>query len=362
MRENYRGMAASNCIAKLFLTIIHNRLSKFAASHDIIPPNQIGYRKGSRTTYHILALKNMIDKYINAGTRKDLLACFVDFKAAFDSVWREGLFYKMLHMSIGGNLLNLLRNMYDKVMYSMKIDGKISKSFLSRVGFKQGCMLKGSNMIVCVLLVSNSWGCCLAAPGNHEGAARVIAPRRDNTRGSLTPTIHIQSCLIPIVTWCQHFFLSNQYSAHEKQLKVWIKSSRSLSCHVTTLSGSKYRSRLHPWSRKCACQFFCGRLGVWNRTAPDRRHLLPVATMKLIMRCVYKLNFKCTLSFPMKMTSSTQLWYIRASAGWCVLRWDRLLGEGLAFVQAGVPSCPRWRDAPLVHAQISNVTSQIVYK
>ena len=42
----------------------------------------------------------------------------------------------------------------------------------------------------------------------------------------------------------------------------------------------------------------------------------------------------------MKMASSTQLWYIRASAGRYVFRWDRLLEEGLAFVQAGVPSCP----------------------
>ena len=104
--------------------------------------------------------------------------------------------------------------------------------------------------------------------------------------------------------------------------------------------GGKYRSRLHPRSRKCACQFFCGRLGVWNRTAPDRRHLLPLAITKLIMRCVYNLNFRCTLPFPMKMTSSIQLWYIRASAGRYVFRWDRLLDEGLAFVQAGVPSCP----------------------
>ena len=31
-------------------------------------------------------------------------------------------------------------------------------------------LIKGSNMIVCVLLVSNSRGCCLAAPGDHEGA------------------------------------------------------------------------------------------------------------------------------------------------------------------------------------------------
>ena len=42
----------------------------------------------------------------------------------------------------------------------------------------------------------------------------------------------------------------------------------------------------------------------------------------------------------MKMASSTQLIYIRASAGRYVFRWDRLLDEGLAFVQARVPSCP----------------------
>ena len=59
---------------------------------------------------------------------------------------------------------------------------------------------KGSNMIVCALLVSNSRGCCLAAPGDHEGAARLIARRRDNTLGSLPPTIHTQSCLIAIIT------------------------------------------------------------------------------------------------------------------------------------------------------------------
>ena len=32
-------------------------------------------------------------------------------------------------------------------------------------------IIKGTHMIVCVLLVSNSRGCCLAAPGDHEGAA-----------------------------------------------------------------------------------------------------------------------------------------------------------------------------------------------
>ena len=136
------------------------------------------------------------------------------------------------------------------------------------------------------------------------------------------------------------FFHSNQYSAHERQFKVWIESNRSLRCHVTTLSWRQVSQSPPPPVTKMCMPVCCGRLGMWNRTAPDQHHLLPVATTKLIMRCVYKLDFRCTLSFPMKITSSTQLWYIRASAGRYVFRWDRLLDEGLAFVQAGVPSCP----------------------
>ena len=58
-------------------------------------------------------------------------------------------------------------------------------------------IIKGSNMIVCVLLVSNSLGCCLAAGRSLGLRPRDRPARRDNTLGSLTPTIHTQSCLIP---------------------------------------------------------------------------------------------------------------------------------------------------------------------
>ena len=119
-------------------------------------------------------------------------------------------------------------------------------------------VFKGSNMIVCVLLVSISRGCCLAAPGDHEGDYNMMPP-----------------------------FFSTATNI------LLIKSNLKFESRATAVSvamsprylGGKYRSRLHPRSRKCVC-LFCGRLGVWHRTAPDRRHLLPVATTKLIMRCV----------------------------------------------------------------------------
>ena len=68
--------------------------------------------------------------------------------------------------------------------------------------------------------------------------------------------------------------------------------------------------------------------------------------MTLIVRCVWKLNFCCPLSFQPKMGCSSQLRYIRTTAARYVLQGDRMLDEGSAFDQAWAPS---WlRDAPLV--------------
>ena len=65
---------------------------------------------------------------------------FVDFKSAFDTVWRDGLFYKMKLMGIDGNILQLLQNMYQQVQYCVKLNGKVSKPFNSSIGVKQGCV------------------------------------------------------------------------------------------------------------------------------------------------------------------------------------------------------------------------------
>ena len=59
-------------------------------------------KKGSRTADHILTLKNIIDKYLLKSQRQYLYACFVNFKAVSNSVWRDGLFYKLIQKGIGG--------------------------------------------------------------------------------------------------------------------------------------------------------------------------------------------------------------------------------------------------------------------
>ena len=138
---NYRGIAVGCSISKLFLSILNNRLTLYAAKHKLIPPHQIGYKKNARTTDHILVLKNLIDKYISLIPRKYLYICFVDFKSAFDSVNRNALFSKLWKCEIGGNFLAIIQNMYQNVYYAVKVDGTISGKISSNVGVKQGCVL-----------------------------------------------------------------------------------------------------------------------------------------------------------------------------------------------------------------------------
>ena len=137
--KNYRGIAVSSNLCKLFCIVLHNRLTTFCDSHKVIPCEQIGFRKGSRTQDHILVLKTIIDKYISKS--KKLFICFIDFSSAFDTIWRNALIYKLVKAGVGGNMIKIIQNMYSSVNFSVKCSTKYTESFSSSVGVKQGCVL-----------------------------------------------------------------------------------------------------------------------------------------------------------------------------------------------------------------------------
>lgn len=45
-------------------------------------------------------------------SKKKLFCAFVDFKQAFDTVWRDGLWYKLLKSGINGKCFTYIKNMY----------------------------------------------------------------------------------------------------------------------------------------------------------------------------------------------------------------------------------------------------------
>ena len=77
---------------------------------NILHNSQIGFLPKNRTADRVLTLRPLVDKYVHHHNEK-IYACFVDFKKAFDSVWREGFLLKLLQINVGGCFFNQMKNL-----------------------------------------------------------------------------------------------------------------------------------------------------------------------------------------------------------------------------------------------------------
>ena len=136
--SNYRGIAINNTLGKVFSMVLTNRLESFAKDNQLIDNTQIGFKKGSRTVDHMFILTTPIDKYVKK-LKSPLYVCFVNFKKAYDSVWRQALLYKLLRLNINGLFFNILKSMYGNNEMCVRVSNSHrSHFFTSNVGVRQG--------------------------------------------------------------------------------------------------------------------------------------------------------------------------------------------------------------------------------
>ena len=56
-------------------------------------------------------LQTLIDKYVKK-LKSPLYVCFVDFRKAYDSVWRQALMFKLLSQNVSGMFFRIVKEMY----------------------------------------------------------------------------------------------------------------------------------------------------------------------------------------------------------------------------------------------------------
>ena len=120
--ENYRSIAISSCLSKLYSSVLPFRAQEYVEKHNLLSDNQIGFRKGKRTSDHIFILKTLVDKFLRMHKCK-LFVAFIDFKKAYDSINRDHLFFKLKNMRLGGLFLENIKAMYKTVEYCIKVHG-----------------------------------------------------------------------------------------------------------------------------------------------------------------------------------------------------------------------------------------------
>ena len=137
--SNYRGISITSNLGKLFNKVIHERLLKFIFDKNLISEYQIGFKEKCRTSDHLFTLKTIIDHYKK--DKKKVFAAFIDLKKAFDTIWRTGLFYKLLKAGVSKKMFNIISSMYKDTNARLKFSNGLSETFPSECGVKQGDVL-----------------------------------------------------------------------------------------------------------------------------------------------------------------------------------------------------------------------------
>jgi hypothetical protein len=138
--NNYRGVTIGSSLAKVFNTVLNNRLDNYLLENNIIHETQIAFQKNSRTSDHMFILQTLTNSYVKHAKKK-LYACFVDFQKAFDSLPHDALLHKLQSTGITGQFLQTIYDMYSKTNLHVKINGKLTPSFPGQVGVRQGDVL-----------------------------------------------------------------------------------------------------------------------------------------------------------------------------------------------------------------------------
>ena len=137
--QNYRKVSLIPSLAKVFESVLENRLSfKNLVCRDDDPLQ----RDLKKIVGHLIIYLCCTIWLKRKKTRKKTLyVCYIDLTKAFDYLNRDALILKLQQRNVDEKFINTIKSMFLKSSSRVKWNGKISKPFKNRYGVMQGGVL-----------------------------------------------------------------------------------------------------------------------------------------------------------------------------------------------------------------------------
>ena len=135
--QNYRPIALLENFRKLFEKCLAMHVRNNMIPLEIM---QGGFQPQRGTLDQIACLENIMLSYRKV-YRKNPVVCFLDIKAAYDTVDRSILYDNCIEKNISYHVVELLRQLFDFNRASVKIKEQTSSSFTMPSGLQQGSIL-----------------------------------------------------------------------------------------------------------------------------------------------------------------------------------------------------------------------------
>ena len=124
------------CVAKIYSSILTNRLHNFLEVNNILVDEQNGFRAARSCIDHIFVICTILRNRKSLG--QDTFLSFIDYKKAFDSVDRSLLLFKLSEIGIKGKFYNAISAMFSNPQSRVILNDFSTVYFDCPIGVKQG--------------------------------------------------------------------------------------------------------------------------------------------------------------------------------------------------------------------------------
>ena len=132
---NYRGIKLMSHTMKLWERVIEHRLR--GMTH--ITMNQFGFMPGRSTMEAIFLIRQVMERYKEQ--KKDLHMVFIDLEKAYDKIPRNLMWWALDKHKVPTKYVTLIKDMYDKVVTSVRTTDGDTNVFPINIGLHQGSAL-----------------------------------------------------------------------------------------------------------------------------------------------------------------------------------------------------------------------------
>ena len=138
--SSYRPICLLNTLSKVAERVILDILNKTVDKKRLIPARQFGFRSGHSTTH---ALCRVVQDILQGYNKKECtVLLLLDIEKAYDTVWHNGLIYKLNQVcKLPPYLVTLIRNFIRARFIVVKINNKYSTPTRMTAGVPQGAIL-----------------------------------------------------------------------------------------------------------------------------------------------------------------------------------------------------------------------------
>lgn len=139
LTSSYRPISLLSCIDKIFEKLILSRINVYVAENNLINKEQFGFRHQHSTVHQIKRITNMIKR--NKQQRLSTGIILMDIEKAFDSIWHDGLIYKLKNYGFPLYIVKIIKSFLAERSFKVFINNTMSSVRNIPAGVPQGAVL-----------------------------------------------------------------------------------------------------------------------------------------------------------------------------------------------------------------------------